>query len=359
MSIQKFPFGRLPDGAPASLYVLSLPDGFSVSISDFGGTLVSLLAPDRTGRLTDVLCGFESAEAYARADGYLGATVGRYCNRLAGGRFELNGKTYELYCNNGQNHLHGGKRGFSHRLWEVANIQDGDQPSLTLCLFSPDGDEGYPGNLSLSATYALSADHALSIHYNATVDQASPVSLTNHAYFNLGGFASGDVLSHVLWLDAESYLRTDAGLIPTGELVPVEGTPFDFRTPKPIGQDLSLTHPDLALAGGYDHCVNFTGWQENSHAVRLRGSLYHSTSGRKLELLTSSPCMQLYTANFLKNPAFPLKGGYPQQPQHAVCLETQLMPDSPNHPAFTDSILHPGEVYDYTTVYRFSVLRDE
>lgn len=355
MSIQKLPFGRLPDGRQASLYVMSLPDGFSVSVSDFGGTLVSLLAPDRTGRLTDVLCGYESADVYARADGYLGATVGRYCNRLARGHFDLDRQSYELYCNDGQNHLHGGKVGFSHRLWEVAERQDGDEPSLTLTLFSPDGDEGYPGNVTVSVTFTVTTDHALSLHYTATTDRATPVSLTNHAYFNLGGFASGDVLAHTLMLDAESYLRTDAGLIPTGELVPVEGSPFDFRAPKPIGQDFSLSHPDLALAGGYDHCVNFTGWRAGSRELRLRGSLYHPASGRKLELLTNSPCVQLYTANFLKNPDFPLRGGYPQQPQHAVCLETQLMPDSPNHPDFTDCVLRPGEVYDYTTVYRFLV----
>lgn len=355
MSIQKTPFGKLPDGRSASLYTLSLPDGFAVAISDFGGTLVSLLVPDRTGRLTDILCGYESADVYACADGYLGATVGRYCNRIGRGRFELDGVVYDgLYHNDGDNHLHGGKRGYSHRLWEVECLSDGDEPSLTLHLSSPDGEEGYPGHVEVSVTFSVTTDHALSIHYTATTDRATPLSLTNHAYFNLGGFASGDVLEQVLWLDAESYLRTDAGLIPTGEMLPVEGTPFDFRTPKTIGQDFSLTHPDLALAGGYDHCVNFTGWRDHDPAVRLRGWLYHPASGRKLELLTNSPCMQLYTANFLKNPAFPLRGGYPQQTQHAVCLETQLMPDSPNHPEFTNSILRPGEVYDYTTVYRFS-----
>lgn len=355
MSIQKTPFGRLPDGSSASLYTLSNPSGFAVSISDFGGTLVSILAPDRAGRLTDVLCGYESADVYDRADGYLGATVGRYCNRIARGRFELDGVVYDgLYHNDGDNHLHGGKLGYSRRLWEVAAISDGEEPSLTLHLFSADGEEGYPGNLDIAVTFSVTADNALSIHYIATTDKATPLSLTNHAYFNLGGFASGDVLEQVLWLDAESYLRGDEGLIPTGEMVPVEGTPFDFRTPKTIGRDFSLSHPDLAVAGGYDHCVNFTDWRENSRELRLRGWLCHTASGRKLELLTNSPCMQLYTANFLKNPAFPLRGGYPQQPQHAVCLETQLMPDSPNHPEFTNSILRPGEVYDYTTVYRFT-----
>lgn len=356
MSITKNPFGRLPDGRETALYTLRNANGFSVSVSDFGATLVSILAPDRTGRLTDVLCGFESADVYARADGYLGATVGRFCNRIARGRFELDGTVYDrLYINDGDNHLHGGRVGFSHRLWSLAGTTgDGEEPGLTLRLSSPDGEEGYPGTLNVSVTFSVSADNALAVHYLAKTDRATPVNLTNHAYFNLGGFASGDVLNHVLWLDAESYLRGDAGLIPTGETVPVAGTPFDFRHPKPIGRDFRAENDDLRLAGGYDHCFNFTGRERSEHRMLLRGSLYDPDTGRKLELLTDSPCVQLYTANFLKNPAFPLRGGYPQQPQHAVCLETQKMPDSPNHPDFTDSILRPGETFDYTTVYRFS-----
>lgn len=355
MSITQIPFGKLPCGRDATLYILRNSKGFCASVSDFGATLVSILAPDRTGRLTDVLCGFESADVYARADGYLGATVGRFCNRIARGRFELDGAVYDtLYINDGGNHLHGGKVGFSHRLWSLDGMVDGEEPALTLRLRSPDGEEGYPGNLNVAVTFSVSADNALSVHYIAETDEATPINLTNHAYFNLGGFASGNVLDQVLWLDAESYLRGDAGLVPTGEVVPVAGTPFDFRHPKPIGRDFHAEDNDLRLAGGYDHCFNFTGWERGDHRLLLRGSLYDPHSGRKLELLTDSPCVQLYTANFLKNPAFPLRGGYPQQTQHAVCLETQKMPDSPNHPEFTDSILHPGEIFDYTTVFRFS-----
>lgn len=355
MSIFKIPFGKLPDGRETSLFTLQNESGFSVSLSDFGATLVSVLAPDRKGRLTDILCGYECADVYARADGYLGATVGRFCNRIARGRFELDGKVYDrLYINDGANHLHGGKVGFSHRLWETATVSDGKEPSVTLCLHSPDGEEGYPGNLDVSVSFTVSADNSLGIHYTAHTDKATPVNLTNHAYFNLGGFASGDVLDQILWLDADSYLRGDAGLIPTGEMVPVAGTPFDFRHPKQIGQDFHAADNDLGLAGGYDHCFNFTGWERGEHRMLLRGSLYDPDTGRKLELLTDSPCVQLYTANFLKNPDFPLRGGYPQKTQHAVCLETQKMPDSPNHPDFTDSILRPGDVFDYTTVYRFS-----
>lgn len=355
MSITKRPFGTLPDGQEATLYTLRNAGGFSVSVSDFGGTIVQILAPDRGGQFQNIVCGYDSVEEYAVADGYLGATVGRFCNRIAKGRFPLEGKVYDsLYINDGPNHLHGGKVGFSHRLWSVARTEEGEEPSLTLHLVSPDGEEGYPGRLEVSVTFTVRADHALAIHYEARTDQTTVVNLTNHAYFNLGGFASGDVLDQVLWLDAESYLRGDAGLVPTGEVVPVAGTPFDFRHPKPIGRDFHAEDNDLRLAGGYDHCFNFTGWERGDHRLLLRGSLYDPHSGRKLELLTDSPCVQLYTANFLKNPAFPLRGGYPQQTQHAVCLETQKMPDSPNHPEFTDSILRPGEIFDYTTVFRFS-----
>ena len=291
MSITQIPFGKLPCGRDATLYILRNSKGFCASVSDFGATLVSILAPDRTGRLTDVLCGFESADVYARADGYLGATVGRFCNRIARGRFELDGAVYDtLYINDGGNHLHGGKVGFSHRLWSLDGMVDGEEPALTLRLRSPDGEEGYPGNLNVAVTFSVSADNALSVHYIAQTDKATPINLTNHAYFNLGGFASGNVLDQVLWLDAESYLRGDAGLVPTGEVVPVAGTPFDFRHPKPIGRDFHAEDNDLRLAGGYDHCFNFTGWERGDHRLLLRGSLYDPHSGRKLELLTDSPC---------------------------------------------------------------------
>ena len=212
-------------------------------------------------------------------------------------------------------------------------------------------------------TYALNNTGALSIRYVATTDKATPVNLTNHAYFNLGGYDKGDILGHELWLDAESYLPTDAGLVPTGEVRPVDGTPFDFREAKPIGQDFYADCVDLQLAGGYDHCFNFTGWQDchSGGEVKVRGYVYDPKSGRDMTVLTNKPCVQFYSANFLKNPNYPLRGSdegdmavYPQKTQHALCLETEFMPDSMNHEHFTHCILHPGEVYDYTTVYVFS-----
>ena len=356
MSIIRLPFGKLPDGQNASLYVLSNKNGFRVSISDFGGTLVSILAPDRNGLFHNVVMGYESVEEYAVGDGYLGATVGRFCNRIAKGAFTLDGVTYDkLYINDGDNHLHGGKVGYSHRLWDAVIADDGDEPALRLHLVSPDGEENYPGTLDVTVTFTVTADNALTLHYEAFTDKPTVCSLTNHVYFNLGGAASGTIFDQTLQLDAESYLRGDDGLIPTGELVPVDGTPFDFRTAKPIGQDFFADDNDLKLAGGSDHCFNFTGWQNEDGIVRQRGVAHDPKSGRTLAMLTNSPCVQLYTANFLKGEENPLAGGLPRHTQTAFCLETQKMPDSPNHEGFTNAVLRPGEVWDYTTIYRFSV----
>ena len=351
--VYKHFFGRTPEGQAVTRFTLFNHNTMEVNLLNYGAAVHSICVPDKEGMVEDITLGCDTITDYIEAP-HFGGTIGRVANRIAGAKFTLNGKEYQLAANDGGNHLHGGKVGFSHRLWSLDGMVDGEEPALTLRLRSPDGEEGYPGNLNVAVTFSVSADNALSVHYIAQTDKATPINLTNHAYFNLGGFASGNVLDQVLWLDAESYLRGDAGLVPTGEVVPVAGTPFDFRHPKPIGRDFHAEDNDLRLAGGYDHCFNFTGWERGDHRLLLRGSLYDPHSGRKLELLTDSPCVQLYTANFLKNPAFPLRGGYPQQTQHAVCLETQKMPDSPNHPEFTDSILRPGEIFDYTTVFRFS-----
>lgn len=357
----------LKDGREITLFGLCNDTGTTAYISTYGGTLLSVLTPDRDGHISDVVCGyrFEDIDYYIEADGYLGALVGRVANRINKGRFTLDGVTYDnLYINNGENHLHGGREGFSNKIWDVASTsEEADAVSVTLAYTSPDGEEGYPGTLDVKVTYALNNEGALSIHYVATTDKATPVNLTNHAYFNLLGYDKGDILGHELWLDAESYLPTDAGLIPTGELADVTRTPFDFREAKPIGEGFYEVCEDLRIAGGYDHCFNFTGWQDcvSGGEVKLRGYLYDPKSGRDMTMLTNQPCVQFYSANFLKNPAYPLRGSdptdtatYPQKTQKALCLETQRMPDSVNHPHFTNSILRPGEVYDYTTVYIFS-----
>ncbi len=353
-------FGALSTGEMAHLYTLVNDSGMSVSITDFGGTIVSLLAPDRNGRLTDVVLGYDSLADYEQADGYLGALVGRYANRIAGGSFEVDGRVYDdLYINDGQNHLHGGRRGFSHILWQAESAIQDHAAILRLTYHSPDGEEGYPGNMDVTVTYTLDNTGALSLHYRATCDQACPVNLTNHVYFNLGGFASGTVLGQILQLDAESYCRGDDGLVPTGELVPVAGTPFDFRTPKAIGRDFFTADADLRGAGGYDHCFNFTDWKNTASGSEpvLRGTVTDPVSGRVLRMYTNQPCVQVYSANFLCNSLFPLRGGYAQRKQIGLCLETQKMPDSPHHQGeadFTDCLLRPEEIYDYTTIYRFS-----
>ena len=353
MSIQKQFFDNLPDGRPVHRYVMQNANGMKAAILDFGGAIQQILVPDRKGRYSDVVGGYDNAYDYYYGDGYQGALIGRVGNRICKGKFTLDGVVYDnLYINNGENHLHGGKEGFNAKIWDVTPI-DGDEPALKLHYVSPDGEEGYPGTLDVTVTYTLKANNALSIRYVATTDKKTILNLTNHCYFNLGGFASGKIYDHLLMLDAQTYLATDENLIPTGELKSVEGTPFDFRTPKAVGKDFYADDRDLKLAGGYDHCFNFTGGKTDTPV--LRGSLYDPKSGREMKVYTNQPCIQFYSGNFLTNAEHPFKGGYPQAQRNALCLETQHMPDAINHDNFTSTVLCPGEVYDYTTEYEFSV----
>lgn len=352
MSIEKKLFGTLSDGREVYSYTLKNANGTSVKILNYGGTLVELNVADRNGKIEDLIGGYDTLDSYVNGDGYQGALIGRFGNRINKGKFNLEGKEYSLFINNGENHLHGGEFGFDKKIWDAEAI-DGDEPTLRLHVLSPDGDEGYPGNLDVTVTYTLTKENGLSIRYEATTDKATPINLTNHTYFNLGGYNSGSVHSHILTLDADTYLPTDERLIPTGEMRSVEGTPFDFRTPKRIGEDIKSDNVDIKLGGGYDHCLNFAGG-ETAEPVK-RGELYDEKSGRVMELYTNQPCVQLYTGNFLTNEKYPFKGGYPQSIQTFVCLETQHMPDSINQSNFTDCVLRPGEKYDFTTEYRFSV----
>ncbi len=349
--ITKHFFGTMDDDRDVYSYLLKNDAGMSVRICEFGGAIMELCVPDRLGRMTDVVAGYDSLRDYVLAPGYLGALVGRVCNRIAKGKFRLNGKEYQIYKNNNGNSLHGGKVGFSHKLWNV-KAEDGEEPRLVLTLISPDGDENYPGNLEVTVTYTLLRSNALAIHYEAITDQKTVVNLTNHAYFNLGGYSSGKIFDHVLQMDADRYIPTDENLIPTGEIRSVKGTPFDFREPKTIGQDFDLENPDMKLAGGFDHCLCFTGGETKAPVLRIEA--YEPNSGRLMQVYTNQPCVQFYTGNFMWEIEAPLKGGCPASVQTAFCLETQKMPDAVNHSNFDNVVLNPGEKYDYTTIYQFS-----
>ena len=336
-----YPFGSAL-GQTVYAYRLSVPKGLCATVLTFGATLQSLLVSTPAGPV-DVVCGYDGMDGYLYAGGYQGSTVGRFANRIARAAFDLGGKTYRLFANDGRNHLHGGKTGFSHRIWDAVP-EDGEEPALRLSLHSPDSEEGYPGNLDVEVIYRLTREGGLSLSYRASTDADTYLNLTNHSYFNLGGFASGSVLEHVLWVDADRYCVPDGELIPTGELRPVDGTPFDFRTAKPLGRDFQKT------GGGYDHCLVFA---DREGGLRRRIVLSNPANGLCLSVLTDQPAVQVYSANFMNDP-IPFKGGYPQQFQHAVALETQHMPDSMHHPGFTDCLLRAGAVFSSRTEYRFS-----
>ena len=355
--IHAFSMGKTADGREVTGYTMYGENGMRVTISDLGGVIWSLLVPDATGRLTDVVAGYDSVADLEASSGYLGALIGRFGNRIANGQFTLDGKTYTLYQNDGNNHLHGGKVGYDSRIWDVT-CEDGEEPALLLSYLSPNGEEGYPGNLTVQVTYRLRSDMALEIHYVATTDQKTVLNLTNHSYFNLAGYASGSVLDHVLQLDVSHYLETDAELI-TKEIVPVKDTPFDFNSAKTLRRDFWVDDrcPALKLAGGYDHCLCFEGWERGDKQVRYRGYLEDRSSGRRMELYTNQPAVQIYSANFLEDDGNRLKGGLHKSKQSALCLETQCMPDSMNHQGFTPCTLDVGEVYDYTTVFKFVNLK--
>ena len=355
MSINKELFGSLNIASKSIdiyAYTMKNAKGMQVKILNYGGAIAEIRVPDKKGCFTDVVGGYDCLDSYVRGDGYQGALIGRWGNRINKGKFTLEGKDYSLFLNNNGNHLHGGEYGYNAKVWDITE-KDGDEPELSLHIVSPDGDEGYPGNLDLTVTYRLTSQNGLVIRYVATTDKTTVVNLTNHTYFNIRGYASGSIHPLYLTLDADSYLPTDETLIPTGEIRSVEGTPFDFRVSKTVGRDISADNEDLIIAGGYDHCLNFVGG-ETKDPVK-RGELYDPESGRVMELYTNQPCVQLYSGNFLTNEEFPFKGGYKQVPQTLMCLETQHMPDSVNHPNFTNCTLRPGQVYDYTTEYRFSV----
>ncbi|MDO7873305.1 aldose epimerase family protein [Hymenobacter sp. ASUV-10] len=342
-------FGKTTDGTEIQLFTLTNAHGLKATISNYGGTLTSLLVPDKDGKLGDVVLGFDDVSGYQspafrKSNPYFGALIGRYGNRIAKGKFTIDGKTYQVGVNNGANSLHGGKIGFDQRVWQATPGTSADGPTLTLKYLSKDGEEGYPGNLQVAVVYTLTNDDALKIDYTATTDQATPVNLTNHAYFNLSHGQSKDILKHEVTLPADRYTVVDAALIPTGELKAVKGTPFDFTTPHAIGERIAQ------VPGGYDHnwVLNQTTGQHSAATV------YDPASGRTMEVVTDQPGVQFYTGNFLDG-TLTGKGGTVYGQHAGFCLETQHFPDSPNQPAFPGTVLKPGETYHSVTSYHFGV----
>lgn len=340
------PFGVMPDGAAVELYTLR-SGALTCGVITFGGSLQSLRAPDRAGKPVDVLLGFDALEPYRTHGKSFGALVGRYANRIGGASFTLNGKSYPLAANDhGVNHLHGGRVGYNQRVWTV---EDAGDDHLTLSLFSPDGEEGYPGNLTVHVTYTLTAE-GLTIGYRAECDQDTVCNLTNHAYFNLSGHDSGPVLDQTIQLLADRYTPTDPLSIPTGEIAPVEGTPMDLRRPAPIGARIGEAFPQLLQAGGYDH-----NWIPNGEPGALRPIARASSpaTGISMEVLSTLPGVQFYTGNYLDGcPAG--KGGAAYAKRWGFCLETQFYPDTPNHENFPSCVLRAGQVFDHTACFRFS-----
>ena len=342
-------FGKTADGTEIQLFTLTNTRGMKATISTYGGTLTSLLVPDKTGKLSDVVLGFDQAEGYLspefkKANPYFGALIGRYGNRIAKGKFTLDGQAYQVRVNNNGNSLHGGNVGFNQKIWTAKPGTSADGQALTLTYLSKDGEEGYPGNLHVTVTYTLTSDNALKIDYRATTDKATPVNLTNHTYFNLALGQRQDILAHQVTILADRYTVVNEQLIPTGELRPVEGTPFDFTTPHAIGERIAQ------VPGGYDHnwVLNQTTGQHSAATV------YEPTTGRTMQVTTDQPGVQFYTGNFLDG-SLKGKAGVVYGKHAGFCLETQHFPDSPNQPTFPSTILKPGDTYHTTTSYTFGV----
>lgn len=347
-------FGHLPDGRPVEAVTLVNTSGMAVRIIAYGATLQSMVAPDRTGQLADVTLGHAGLGEYIAQTAYFGASIGRVANRIAGGRFVLDDTAYRVPCNNGHNALHGGPRGFDSVLWDIVAVGDAPCPFVRFALTSPDGDQGFPGTLRVSAEYALGADGALAITYRAATDRPTIVNLTNHAYWNLAGEgAEGGAMDHVLTIPAQHYLPTDAAAIPTGDFAAVAGTPFDFRGPRVIGEGVGETgHEQIRIGHGYDHTWVIA--RERARTPRLLARLAHPASGRVLAVLSTEPGVQFYSGNFLDGSPVG-KAGRAYRKGDGVALEPQMFPDTPNRPAFGSIRLAPGEAYLHRIIFALSV----
>ena len=359
--IERARFGTLPDGRPVDVVILRNRRGITIRAMTWGGIILSLSTPDRTGSFADVVLGFDTLDGYLGDSPYFGAIVGRCGNRIARGGFTVDGVEHRLATNNGPNHLHGGVRGFDKVLWTARTVEREDAASVAFSYVSADGEEGYPGRLDTTVTYCLDDRDELVVDYDATTTAPTVVNLTQHSYFNLGRMGS-DVLAHELTIDADAFVAVDSTLIPTGELVPVKGTPFDFRVPTAIGARIDADDAQLRLAGGYDHTfvldpgagASRGGGDGTAAAPRRAAFVREPSSGRTLEVATTEPGVQLYTGNFLDG-TIRGKGGVVYPHRGGFCLETQHFPDSPNQPRFPSVVLRPGERYRSRTVFRFGV----
>lgn len=351
--IEKVSFGKLPDGRGVDQYTLKNANGMEVKIINYGGIITHWTAPDKDGKYEDIVLGFDSLAGYLTPSPYFGAIIGRYGNRIANGKFTLEGKTYTLATNNNQNHLHGGVVGYDKVLWNVEPIEGGES-ALKLTYLSKDGEEGYPGNLNITVIYTLMNDNSLKMDYAATTDKSTVINLTNHTYFNLSA-SKKDVLDQEVMLNADRYLVVDKGLIPTGELRPVTGSVFDFTKPTVISKGINdLKDNQIKLGGGYDHAWILNKKEPNE--LSLAATVLEKTSGRKMEVMTTEPAIQFYTGNFLDG-SLTGKGNVKYSKRFALCLESEHYPDSPNQMAFPTVVLKPNEKYSTTTIYKFSVVK--
>jgi len=354
--LSKSEFGKMPDGTPIELYTLTNSHGMKVSITNYGGIVESLVVPDRNGHMDDVVLGFDNLAGYLQpGEPYFGAIVGRYANRIGHAMFKTGDEEHRLYKNDGDNTLHGGRVGFDKRVWTALDLSKVGT-ALELKYVSPHGEEGFPGTMTVTVIYMLTDNNELWIEYSATTDIVGPVNLTNHSYFNLAGQGNGDILKHRIRINADRFTPVDAGLIPTGELRKVEGTPFDFRTETEIGAHINDNDEQLKLGKGYDHNFVLNQQANSTNPLTLAARVVEPGSGRVLEVLTSQPGVQFYTGNFLDG-TFHGKGGKVYGHRAGFCLETQHFPDSPNKPNFPSTELKPGQRFTSTTVYRFSTTK--
>ncbi|MCX7983677.1 MAG: galactose mutarotase [Bacteroidetes bacterium] len=347
--VEKRLYGKLHDGTEVYEYILKNSKGAEARLITYGATVTLLKVPDRNGVLSDVVFGYDSLQGYLEDKSFFGVTVGRYGNRINKGSFVLDGKKYQLTINDGENHLHGGHKGFSKVVWNATIVDDTAGPSVAMTYVSPDGDEGYPGTVTIKVTFTLTNDNALRIVYEGTTDKPTVLNPTHHSYFNLSGSFTKPITDHIMKIDADSITEIDQRLIPTGKLVSVENTPFDFRKPVLIGSRINEQHQQLLYGRGYDHnwvLKNYNG------TVRKVVEVYEPTSGRVLEVWTDQPGIQFYAGNFLNGTA---KGkGVAYEHRTGFCLEPQCFPDSPNHPHFPSTVLRPGQIYKQTTIYKFT-----